>query len=96
MEEKQKLYKGLQRPLIFKTFKGKFIYWAASSVAISVLGAGLMSSIFNSFVGIITLIALAIPSMMYVIAKQKKGLYNKKRDEGEFIIKQTFRIKNEN
>jgi hypothetical protein len=95
MIEKHRLYKGLQRPLIFKSFKGKYIYWAAGSLAGAVFGAGLMSSIVNSFTGIVTLILIAIPSLLYTISEQKKGLFRKKRDEGCFIIQPSFRNKNE-
>jgi hypothetical protein len=95
MEEKHKLYKGLERPLIFKSFKGKYIYWAAGSLAASVFGAGIMSSVINSFVGIITLVAISIPLLLYTVAQQKKGLYRKKKDTGHFIIQQKFRFKNE-
>lgn len=89
------LYKGLQRPLIFKTFKGKFIYWAAASLAAAVFGAGIVSSVVNSFAGILTLVLISIPSLLYTIKEQKKGLFRKKRDEGYFIIQQKFRFKNE-
>lgn len=95
MEEKHRLYKGLQRPLVFKTFKGKFIFWAAGSLAAAVFGAGIVSSVVNSFAGIVTLVLIAIPSLLYTISEQKKGLYRKKRDEGIFIIQQTFRFKHE-
>lgn len=95
MEEKHRLYKGLQRPLIFKTFKGKFIYWAAGSLAGAIFGAGLVSTLVNSFAGIVTLILIAVPSLLYTVAEQKKGLYRKKKDETIFIIQQKFRFENE-
>lgn len=93
MQESHKLYKGLQRPLMFKSFKGKYIYWAACSLLVSVFGAGILSSVFNSFVGIFALIAISIPSLMYTISEQKKGLYRKTQNVGHFIIQQTFRFK---
>ena len=89
------LYKGLQRPLIFKTFKGKFIYWAAGSLAAAVFGAGIVSSAVNSFAGVVTMVLIGVPALLYTVKEQKKGLYRKKRDEGYFIIQQTFRSKNE-
>jgi hypothetical protein len=95
MEEKHRLYKGLQRPLIFKSFKGKYIYWAAGSLAGAIFGAGIMSTLINSFTGIVTLVVIAIPSLLYTMAEQKKGLFRKKREEGHFIIQQSFRFKNE-
>jgi len=40
------IYKGLQRPLVFRSFKGKFIYWGVGSLMAGlVLGALTMADI---------------------------------------------------
>lgn len=95
MQEKFKLYKGLQRPLIFKIFRGKYIYWAAGSLAGSIFGAGIVSSTVNSLAGIITLIIVGVSTMSYTISEQKKGLHRKKKEYGQFVIQQKFNPRNE-
>ena len=93
MVESFKIYKGLQRPLVFKLFKGKYIYWAAGCIASGVLLGGLASSIFSSFIGIVTMIGVTVPGMLYTIAKQKKGMFNKKKEDKIFIVKPTYKIR---
>jgi hypothetical protein len=93
MQEHFKIYKGLQRPLVFKIFKGKYIYWAAGVLIAGVLGAGIVSSVVSSFAGIVTLIGITIPGLLYTVNKQKLGLYAKNRDEKVYIIRQKYTIR---
>ena len=95
MQEHYKLYKGLQRPLVFKFFKGKYIYWAAGSIVAGMIGAGITSSVFSSLTGIITLIAITVPLLLYTTTQQKKGLHTKKREVHYFIIQSKFRLQHE-
>ena len=86
MEQRNyQLYKGLQRPLVFKFFRGKFIYWAMGSIIAGVVFGGLLSALVSSLAGIIGLVAVAVPLMLFTISKQKQGLYAKKKETGIFI-----------
>ena len=49
------VYRGLQKPLVFKSFKGQYIYWGLGSILIGLLTAMLISSIVNILAGIISM-----------------------------------------
>jgi len=85
------IYKGLQRPLVFKMFKGKFIYYAAGVLVGGIIIAGLITAIISSIVGLVALFILTVPGLMYVINKQKEGLHGKKREKAIFVHKPVFR-----
>jgi len=84
------LYKGLQRPLVFKIFKGKFIYWAVGSILAGIVSGGLVGALISSLFGIVTMIGVSMPLLMFTINKQKRGLYDKKRNYGIYIISPKF------
>ena len=56
MDTKQRqsfhVYRGLQKPLVFKSFKGRYIYWGLGSILIALIAAMLVSSIINILAGI--------------------------------------------
>ena len=81
-----KIYKGLQRPLVFKIFKGKYIYWALGSIVAGVIAGGAASMIISSIAGAITMVLVAIPLLFFTISKQKTGLYNKTKDDCIYMI----------
>ena len=85
------IYKGLQRPLVFKMFKGKFIYYAAGVLVGGIIIAGLITAIISSIVGLVVLFILTVPGLLYVITKQKEGLHSKKRERAIFIHQPVFR-----
>ena len=85
------IYKGLQRPLIFKMFKGRFIYYGAGVLIAGIIVAGLITAIVSSIVGLVVLFCVTVPGLLYVINKQKEGLHNKKRERKIFIHKPVFR-----
>jgi hypothetical protein len=87
------LYKGLQRPLIFKNFKGKFIYWAMGSVLAGIVVGGLVAAFISSFIGILLMVVISVSLLFATVQKQKKGLYDKKAQEKVFMIPPKHRIK---
>jgi len=89
--EEYAIYKGLQRPLVFKMFKGKFIYYAAGVLVAGIVIAGLISAIVSSIVGLIVLFMLIVPGLLYVINKQKEGLHNKRKEKTIFIHRPVLR-----
>jgi hypothetical protein len=74
------LYKGLQRPLVFKYFRGRFIYWALGSAVAGILAGGLMSALVGALAGLITLVGVSVPLLLYTVHRQREGLYRKRRD----------------
>jgi large-conductance mechanosensitive channel len=86
------LYKGLQRPLVFKMFKGKYIYWAMGSIIAGVIIGGVISALVSSLVGIICFTAITVSLTFFTISKQKKGLHAKKREKAMYIIQPKQRL----
>ncbi len=85
------IYKGLQRPLVFKMFKGKFIYYAAGVVITGVIIAGLITALISSIAGLIVLFISTVPGLLFVINKQKEGLHDKRKEKAIFMHKPVFR-----
>lgn len=81
-----KIYKGLQRPLVFKIFKGKYIYWALGSIVAGVVAGGAASMTISSIAGAVTMVLVAIPLLFFTISKQKEGLYTKTKEDCIYII----------
>lgn len=90
--EKYKIYKGLQRPLVFKIFKGKYIYWALGSIVAGVIVGGAVSMIVSSIAGAIAMVLVAIPLMLYTISRQKEGLYSKTKEDCIYMISSKSKI----
>jgi uncharacterized membrane protein YfcA len=85
-QEQYSLYKGLQRPLVFKMFKGKYIYWAMGSIIAGVIVGGALSAMISSYAGIIAFAAITLSLIFYTISRQKQGLNVKKRERSIFIV----------
>lgn len=80
------VYKGLERPLIYKGFRGKFIYWGLGSVLAGlVLGSVVMATI-NMWFGALVLIGCIVGGLVYIASRQKKGLHNKARHRGIYLV----------
>ena len=82
------VFKGLQRPLEFLGFQGRYIYWAAGTAGGAIVGfiIGYVAIGFIAALVLCTLI-LAFGGVMTFL-KQRKGLYSKNEENGVFILKQ--------
>lgn len=81
-----KVYKGLQKPLVFKGFKGRYIYWGAGFLISGFVLAGVVGAIFNLGIGVLTMIIVSVGGIFYTSQRQKGGLYDKKRNKNEIYI----------
>lgn len=88
------VYKGLQKPLIFKGFKGKYIYWGISSLIIGLVLGALFVALVNMIVGVFVLVIVAVGGIFYTSTKQKGGLHSKNRSKGLYIIPPNFKYSN--
>jgi len=79
------IYKGLQRPLVFRSFKGKFIYWGVSSLLAGLVLGALSMSLINMWFGAIVLAGSVVGGLLFVASKQKKGLHQKTRSRGIYV-----------
>ncbi len=85
------VYKGLQRPLIFKSLKGKFIYWGMACLLGAFISAVLLSTLVHPVAGISGLIVISLVGLFFIHNKQKKGLHNKTKSTGTYIVAPQFK-----
>jgi hypothetical protein len=88
MAKRFAVYKGLQRPLIFRGFKGKFIYWGIGSLLTGLVLGALTMSLVSMWLGAFVLVGCITGGLLYTASKQKKGLHSKRRSAGIYIINQ--------
>ncbi|WEA01730.1 plasmid transfer protein [Mucilaginibacter sp. SJ] len=86
MARKYPVYKGLQKPLIFKGFKGKFIYWGIGALLAGLVFGALTMTLINMWLGAVVLISIIVGGLLYIAGKQKDGLYSKQRNAAIQII----------
>ncbi len=67
------VYRGLQKPLVFKSFKGRYIYWGLGSILIGLLTAMVVSSIANILAGIISMILILGVGLATTAYYQQRG-----------------------
>ena len=80
-----KVYKGLQRPLVFKNLKGKFIGWGAAALITSFLLCVLVGNLVGVLFGMVTLI--------FILYKQSQGLHSRDSGAGYYIVRRIVRGK---
>ena len=94
MVRKFSIYKGLQKPLVYKGFKGKFIGWGIGSLVLGLVGGGLLGTLTNMYLGGLATIAAIAGGLTYTFYRQKSGLHSKTRSRGVFIhsthLKQSY------
>lgn len=87
------IYKGLQRPLVFKMFKGRFIYWGLGSLVGGIISGITIGALVSSLAGLVAMLVVSFPLLLFTIEKQKKGLYDKRTDDAVFIISPHHHLK---
>ncbi|ERM83051.1 hypothetical protein P872_06140 [Rhodonellum psychrophilum GCM71 = DSM 17998] len=78
------IYKGLQKPLIYKGFQGKFIGWGIGSLVSGVVLGGTIGSLTSMVFGGFITVSVIVGGLFFTSQQQKKGLHNKTRHEGIF------------
>lgn len=71
------IYKGLQKPLVYRGFKGKFIAYGIGTLVLSLVLGGFSGALLNMYIGGIVTIASTSTGLFYTFSKQKSGLHNK-------------------
>ena len=86
------VFKGLQRPLEFLGFQGRYIYWAAGTAGGAIVGF-IVGYVTVGFVValVIATVVLAFGGVMTFL-KQRKGLHSKNEEKGIFIFADSGRI----
>lgn len=84
------VYKGLQKPLIFKGLKGKFIYIGGACVVGSLLLCAIVSTMTSFLWGGVTLVVVMFGGLGITAKLQKQGLHRKDKRRGIYIVSRTF------
>ena len=66
------VYKGLQKPLIFKGLKGKFIYIGAAVVICAIILCAVVATLASFMWGGIVLLAVMFGGLVITVQLQKK------------------------
>ena len=82
MDKTFNVYKGLQKPLVYRGFAGKFIYWGIASLLAGLVLGALTIALFSMLLGVFVLAACIGGGLMYTAAQQKRGLHQKSRSSG--------------
>ncbi len=85
------VYKGLQKPLIFKGFKGKFIYWGVGCLLAGLVFGALTMTIVNMWLGALVLVGAIAGGLFYITGKQKNGLNEKTHSHAVHIHPPNFK-----
>ncbi len=93
MPKRFAVYKGLQKPLVFKGFKGRFIYWGLGSLLAGLVIGALIMSLGNMWAGALSLVGIICGGLFYTAQRQKAGLYAKSRSLCIFIVRPYARQK---
>ena len=92
-ESEFEVFKGLQSPLVFKGFKGKYIYWGLGLLLSSFILTVVSIVLVGYGLGL-TVMAIMLGGGLFLISsKQKKGLYSKNKAKGIYINKATYKFK---
>lgn len=84
------VFKGLQKPLEFMGFRGRFLYIAAASFGGAFCIYAIMSILTNLWIAAGLSAICAVGGIIAIHVKQKKGLHAKKRDKGVFMYRSLF------
>ena len=72
-----KVYRGLQKPLVFKSFKGRYIYWGLGSILLALITAMLISSLVNILAGIASMTVILVTGLGTTAYYQQRGTKRK-------------------
>ena len=79
------LFKGLQRPLEFMGIQGRYIYRAAATIGIAIVGFIIAYCMAGFVLALIVLSVTVTSGVGLILFKQRKGLHSKRQERGVFI-----------
>lgn len=93
-QEGYEVYKGLQKPLIFKGYKGRYIYWMAGGMFGSFILCVILCVVVSYAIGGLALVGGASFTVFFVNKKQKLGVHSKTKREGVVYIMPSVKLSN--
>jgi len=85
MERSFPVYRGLQRPLSYKGFKGRFIYWGVGTLLFSLVIGAVSMALINMYFGAVLMVACILGGFLLIGSRQKNGLHDKTRSKGIYL-----------
>ena len=85
------MYRGLQKPLVYKGFSGKYIYWGIASLLSGLVLGALVMAVFSLLLGVVVLAGCIGGGLAYTFSRQKQGLHQKTRASGHYFFKPRMR-----
>jgi hypothetical protein len=70
--------------MVYKGFKGKFIYWGVGLLLSALVIGALTMAMINMYLGAMVMIGIIVLGFFYIGARQKKGLHDKSFLRGIF------------
>ena len=90
--ERYPIYKGLEQPLSYRGFKGKFIGWGIGSLIGGLFLGGIIGAASNMYFGLFISVLFGGGGFCFTLYRQKLGLHNKKRELGLFVYQNRLRL----
>jgi len=85
-------YKGLQKPLTYRGFKGKFIFFAIASLVAGLVFGAVLGALVNMILGGAITVVLISAGLVFTLNRQKSGLHNKGNFKGTLVHKPQLKI----
>jgi len=76
----------------FMGFQGRYIYWAAATIGITILGFMFIYVLFGFLIGLGFVVVSFSSGAAIILLKQRKGLHTKKEDKGIFVFASSKRL----
>ena len=86
MQQGYNIYKGLQKPLEYKGFRGKFIYRGIACLLCGLLLGAVVMVAFSMLSGVLVLVSIICAGLGYTAKQQKNGLHRKTRASGHYLF----------
>lgn len=86
MQKEFPMYKGLQKPLSFKGFKGRYIFWGIGVIISSLLLGCILCVAINTLIGLGIMASYLGIGLFIIHKKQQNGLYSKKKDTDTLYV----------
>lgn len=86
-DQKFNLYKGLQKPLVFKGFQGRYIFWGIGALAGAVIVAAIACISLGPLPGMGILVVYLGVAFLVIFKKQEKGLYSKTKNTHTLFVR---------
>ena len=90
-EPSYEVLKGLQRPIEFKGIRGRFLLWAAGTIAAAFFGFVIIKILLGEGLAFLVAIVSLVGGYIIILLKQKEGLYKKQRNKNVVVYKNLFR-----